>query len=362
MRKRLLPSSTALALTLGLLTATPAAATYAVESITFPGDRSEFYSPFSGPASIRFTFEGDEQNATFELRIRRAGGTAIHTHDVFVTPDEPGLFEIEEFTWPAISVQSGKEYVVAVYRNRTQVASDSFFLLPRLVTVTGATPNPFFPWIDDGYKDTTNVGFDLTADADVEAHVFRPNGVGKCCGTLVRDDGLGSLLTGNRNWSWDGRDEAGDNLAKGDYFVKIRAEDVANVVRWSKPSEVSIARTYRARKSRSKPATSFHHTSPDTAFVIGGGCNVHIDNPRLEILCQGAKVTVFWTWALAANERIERSSVLLDDPGDGCPAIGRKNGHTKHGSSFTVSDTLSGRYMSCDVLEARITYSYPKAS
>jgi hypothetical protein len=361
MRKGLLPAGAALALTFGLLTAAPAAATYAVESITFPGDGSEFYSPFSGPASIRFTFEGDEDNATFDLRIRPAGGTAIHTKDVFVTPDEPGLFEIEEFTWPAITVHSGREYVVAVYRNGNQLASDSFFLRPRLVTITGASPDPFFPWIDDGYKDTTNVGFELAADADVEAHVFRPNGAGRCCGALVRDDSLGSLLAGSRTWSWDGRNGADDNLGKGDYFVRIRAEDAEHLVRWSKPSKISIARTYRARTSRSKPATSFHHASPSTPFVIGGGCIVHVDGEVLEILCQGAKVTVFWRWALASDERIEWSSVVLG-PGDDCPAIGRKNAHTKHQSSLTVSDNLQGRHLSCNVLEAKITYSYPKAS
>jgi len=361
MRKRLLPAGAALAITIGLLTAAPAAAAYTVDSITFPGGGSEFYSPFGGPASITFAFTGNASNATFNVRLRPAGGTAIFQKDVFVTPDEPEGYEVEDVSWPAITVNSSKEFVVAVYRNGTQVASDSFFLHPRLVTITGASPNPFFPWIDDGYKDTTNVGFDLAADAEAEAHVFRPNGAGRCCGTLVRQDGLGGLLAGSRSWTWDGRNGGGDNLGKGDYFVKIRAEDTANVVRWSRPRKVSIARTYRARKSRSKPATSYHHVSPSTPFVIGGGCIVHVDGAVLEIICQGAKVTVFWRWALASNERIEWSSVVLG-PGDSCPPIGRRNAHTKHQSSFTVSDNLQGQHLSCNVVEAKITYSYPKAS
>jgi hypothetical protein len=36
MRTRLLPAGAAMALSLGFLTATPAAATYAVESLTYP--------------------------------------------------------------------------------------------------------------------------------------------------------------------------------------------------------------------------------------------------------------------------------------------------------------------------------------
>jgi hypothetical protein len=168
-----------MALTLGLLTATPSAASYAVERITFPGDRLEFYPPFSGPASIRFTFDGSENSATFNVRLRPAGGAAIHTEDVFVTPDEPGLFETEKFDWPPLSVNSARTYVVAVYRNGTQVASESFFLRPRLVRITGVTPNPFLPWIDDGYKDSTNVEFTLAADASAEGRVFKPNSAGK---------------------------------------------------------------------------------------------------------------------------------------------------------------------------------------
>ena len=92
MRTRILTLGAAMAVAIGLLTATPAAATYAVESrITFPGTNSEFYSPFSGPASIKFSFAGGESNATFNIRLRPAGGAAIHTKDVFVTAADPDL-------------------------------------------------------------------------------------------------------------------------------------------------------------------------------------------------------------------------------------------------------------------------------
>ena len=69
MRTRFLTIGLAMALGLGLLTATPAAAAYAV-AISFPGDNGEFYSPFNGPATIAFTFDGTEADATFSLRLR----------------------------------------------------------------------------------------------------------------------------------------------------------------------------------------------------------------------------------------------------------------------------------------------------
>jgi hypothetical protein len=95
MRTRFLPFGAAMALALGLLTAAPASASYTVESITFPGGYSEYHSSFSGPASIRFTFDGSENDATFSVRIRPARNAAVHTENVFVDADDPnGPFDV----------------------------------------------------------------------------------------------------------------------------------------------------------------------------------------------------------------------------------------------------------------------------
>src|SRR3990170_2198909 len=120
MRKRLLPAGAAMALALSLLTAAPATAGVTVQSITFPGDGVEFYSPFGGPATITFAFTENSNNVTFNVRLRPAGKTAIFQKDVFVTPgDAPGV-QVKNVSWPALTVNTGTEYVVAVYRNGTQ--------------------------------------------------------------------------------------------------------------------------------------------------------------------------------------------------------------------------------------------------
>ena len=212
MRTRLLTLGTAMALTIGLLMPSPAAANHAV-TIEFTGG-SEFYSPFNGPATITFTIDPTDVDVTFSLRLRPTGGTAIHTETAFVDNQDSDGTKVVSFDWPALSVNSPKTYEVAVYRNGSLVEIQSFFLRPRLVTITGATPNPFFPWIDDGYKDTTNVRFDLAAEAQAEARVFRPTSGGRCCGALVRTVDLGSLPAGDNTWAWDGRDGGGANLAE----------------------------------------------------------------------------------------------------------------------------------------------------
>lgn len=366
MRIRIFVSLTALALAIGLLTALPATAAYTVESITFPDAGAEFYSPFGGPATIEFGFLGTESNATFNVRIRPAGGTAIHRKDVFVTPDEADGTETETFSWPPITVNSPRTYVVAVYRFGTQVASQSFFLHPRLVRITDITPSPFFPWIDDGYKDEANVKFTLEQDADAEARVFKANSAGRCCGVRIRDEDLGHLSAGANTWPWDGQGEGAygtaGNRPKGSYFVKIRADDGTLAPALSKPFKVRIERTYRATATKTKPAQNYHHTSASVPIVIGGGCRVTKEPAYLKILCQGGHISVYWRWGLGSSERIESASFVFEPLNAVCPPSIRHVGHTQHESSFTVHEDLAGDKGNCQLITAKITYSFPKAS
>ena len=126
-------------------------------------------------------------------------------------------------------------------------------------------------------------------------------------------------------------------------------------------TKVAIARTYRATKTKSKTASAYHHVGPVTPLVIGGGCIVFRSNGNLQILCQGARVSVYWRWGLSSVDRIERASFVLDTV-EGCPRSIRRTGHTKHGSSFTMNEDLAGASGDCRLVTARITYSYPKAS
>ena len=361
MRKRLVPAGAAMALVLGLLNAAPATAAYTV-GITFPGGFSEFYSPFSGPATIHFTFDGSENDATFSLRIRRVGGSVVHTDSVFVDADDPNGFVDEPFTWPALSVNSARTYVVAVYRNDVKLTSESFQLRPRLAAITGISPNPFYPLLDTGHKDTTTVSFRLLEPAEAEARVFRARSNGHCCGTLVRNAIVdpGGSPSGANEWVWDGRNNGDNEAGVGHYFVKIRADDGTTAPATSKPKKVSIARNYRATAVKTKPGTSYHHTT-ESALVRGGDCFLHDQGSFLQVDCHGAKMTVYYRFGLDSDERIESASFVIDDPNNECGPARRNPGHTKHESFLTVTDSVSG-ITSCHIVTARITYSYLKPS
>ena len=177
--------------------------------------------------------------------------------------------------------------------------------------ITGASPNPFFPWVDDDYKDETFVHFNLQAQADAEARVFKANSAGRCCGALIRNDDIGmNLAAGSHDWMWDGRGEVAHGTAgfrpKGRYFVKIRADEGSAPPATSKPFKVRIERTYRALATKTKPAQNYHHTSASVPIVIGGGCRVTKEPAYLKILCQGGHISVYWRWGLGTSERIER--------------------------------------------------------
>jgi hypothetical protein len=357
MRKRLLPLGAAMAVALGLLTAAPAAATYAVASITFPNGSSEFYSPFSGPATVTFTFAANNPDATFELRLRQSG-TLIRKKTVFIDPDTMTSPHSVDFSWPAISVTSAKTYQIAVYRNGTLRGSpESFLLRPPLVSITGASPNPFFPLLA-GYKDTTNVSFKLVKDANAEARVFKANSTGKCCGSLVRNDstGLTNLTAGPNHWEWDGKNNSNDQAGVGDYFVRIWADDGLVSPALSKPFKVSIARTYRATSTKQKDGILMHHTGPVTSYRRGGNCFVTKDETDrdLWITCLSASFTVYWRWALPTGGRVESASfVYVHVSSEICNG---KKGHTNTDSSLKVGGVGQFR---CRIDTAKITYSVP---
>lgn len=360
MRARVLPLSLAVASVLGLLTSTPAHAAYDAV-ITFPGDRSEFSSPFAGPATIAFAFDGTEADQAFSLRIRQLGREAIHRETILVDADAVTQTKVVRFDWPALTVRAPRTYEVLV-RGGGRTWIESFLLRPPLVTVTGATPNPFLPWIGDGYKDTTRISFDLAANADVTTNIYRRNEAGRCCGSLIRTLPLDSLPDGPHSFDWDGRNEGGSTAAKGDYFVKVTATDLDGVTRTSKPFEVSIARTYLATATRSKPARNLHHVSRVTPLVLGGDCIVEVVNGLVRVLCQGAKVSVHWRWGLGSDERIVGAKTVFGDDMEDCPRSIRRTGHTEHGSSFTMREDLFGAHGHCWLDLVRITYRYPEES
>ncbi|HEX7247240.1 MAG TPA: FlgD immunoglobulin-like domain containing protein, partial [Actinomycetota bacterium] len=187
------------------------------------------YSPFGGPATVTFTFGSGDMASIFDIRLRRPGHGVIKQKAVLVDPDTASSPFDVSFSWQELSVTSPTDYVIEVLRqdDGSKITSGAFTLLPRLVSDLSATPSPFYPLVQDGYKDRTRVGFSLAADSvDTVARVFQADDFGRCCGPEIRTENLGPLANGSRAWTWDGTADDASTVPKGTYFAKVSATDI----------------------------------------------------------------------------------------------------------------------------------------
>ena len=338
----------------GVLTAAPAFAAYGA-IVQLPA--SALYSPYGGPATVTFTFDAGDASAVFTVRIRRPGHGTIKEKDVLVDTTQPSPHAVS-FSWADLSVATPTDYVVDVRRqNGPVITSETFTLLPKLVSGLSATPSPFYPLVQDGYKDHTTIGFSLAADSlDTVVHVFEDDAYGRCCGTEIRTDDLGPLAHGAHTWIWDGAADDASAAPKGTYFVRVEATDPDAISALSQAQKVEITKgLIRETATKEKNGSSYARVADEEDTARGGDCLVSRDGATHvgKVLCANAAISVYWKWGLRPGERIESVSFRIDGGIYGCH---RTLGHTTTSSFLRVHAPPTS---TCEVTSARITYSYP---
>jgi hypothetical protein len=318
MKKRSLALVAVFTVAIGLLSEAPALATYSVTRILLPNGAATFFSPFSGPAEITWDFNDfmesgtNDPNRVFTVRLKKEG-TTVHTDTFNITPGSMTSPHTESFSWPAQSVSAATSYEVevtggAVTRDRT------FTLKPHLVRITSINPNPFFPRITNGFKDTTNVTYKLEGSSNpVKFDIFHANASGDCCGTLVRHDEKANVVLGTRHYIWDGKDDSTAKLPVGRYFVRVTATAFNGQTQSSADTLVRIALYRRVLRTASQNGNDFVRRSPVNKLKGGGACSVTRDNVHRDALiaCHDATVKVFWRWVLGRSPRIRSVSFRL---------------------------------------------------
>jgi hypothetical protein len=317
-----------------------------------------FYSSFRGPATVTFTFGSSDPATIFRVRIREPGHAAIAKQDVLVDPSTQPSPHTVSFSWPKLSVSSPTDYVVDLRRqdDGSVITTAPFTLLPPLVTDLSARPSPFYPLVQDGYKDTTRIAFSLSADnAATVLHVYAGDTYGRCCGTEIRTATLGPLAAGAHRWTWDGRRDNATFPPKGTYFVRVTATDTNAVSATSKPLAVDLTSGLIRLSAKKRKAGSGYAGTADEQDLPGGNCYVTRNKTArsVEILCTNAAISVYWTWGLKPGERIESARFAIDAGYYGCH---KEVSHTKRRSILRVSSPPTS---SCTVTRATITYSYP---
>ncbi|MGZ5351047.1 MAG: FlgD immunoglobulin-like domain containing protein, partial [Actinomycetota bacterium] len=335
----------------GVLVAPPASATFGA-IVQLPA--GTVYSPYGGPATVTFTFAPDDVAAVFTVRLRQPGHAPVKEKDYLVDPATQASPHPVDFPWRNLSVTAPTDYVIDV---RPQggggvITSETFTLLPKLVSDLSATPSPFYPLVQDGYKDDTKIGFWLASDAvDTIVHVFKDDEFGRCCGAGIRTEDLGALVEGAHDWLWDGAKDDASAAPKGTYFARVEATDTDAVSTVSKAQKVVVTKgLIRLTATESKAGSTYSRVADEHATALGGDCNVMRDRTRhqADIVCANADISVYWKWDLGPGERIESVSFQIDDGVWGCH---KKEGHTPTESVLRVHSPPTS---TCGVMTARI--------
>lgn len=317
------------------------------------------YSPFGGPATVTFVFDGSDPAAVFTIRLRQPGHGTVREKDVLVDPAVDESPHAVPFSWPDLSVETATDYVIDVQPQvgGTAITSETFTLYPRLIDDPSANPSTFYPLIDDGYEDTTTIRFTLAVDTTATTvTVFRPDAQDRCCGAAIRTADLGPRAAGTRRWIWDGTRDDASLAPEGSYFVKVRATDPDDVSASSRTLRVEVATgTIRETATKRKVGSAYARAADEVETERGGDCSVtrDLEGRTARILCANAAISVFWKWRLEAGERIEEVRFAIDGRTYGCRA---SKGHTKTESYLRVTSPPTS---TCTVTAAKITYSYP---
>ena len=349
-------SCLALILLAGIVAAAPASAAYGA-IVQLPAGAA--YSPFAGPATVTFTFSPTDPSQVFRIRIRQAGHQpAIKVKDTLIDPANQTSPHDVSFAWKALAATKATTYVVDVRRQSggPVITSESFTLLPALVSKLSASPSPFYPWVLDGFKDHATIGFSLAADtADTVVHVSPANAYGRCCATEVRTDDLGPLAAGAHAWVWDGTKGGGGRAPKGTYFVRISATDLSAISMTSHAQRVDVGKGIIRRTATKQKLGNAFTVAHQRATASGGSCQADriVDNHETFVLCVNAEISIYWAWGLKAKDRIVSVHFAVRRGYYGCPW---KRGHTTTRSFLSVHAPPTTE---CYIGAAKITYSYP---
>ncbi len=315
------------------------------------------YSPYGGPATVTFTFDTDDPAAVFTVRLRRPGHGVLDEDDYLVDPAIHMSPHPVAFDWKDLSVGTATDYVIEVRRQGGEtITSEPFTVVPPLVSDLSASPSPFYPVIEDGYRDESTIRFSLAADtAETAVRIYADDPYGRCCGPLIREHDLGPLAAGQRRWDWDGTRDDASLAPKGAYFVRVAATDTDGASTVSRPLKVEVANGWiRRTATKEKPGSAFARAGDERENARGGDCTVNRDRAQGEalIVCANAAISVTWRWALGTKERIESVAFVIDD---GAFTCARTKQHTAGTSTIRVSAPPTS---TCEVTAARIRYSY----
>lgn len=208
-----------------------------------PGVKTYFYSDPDVP-TVKITAPADNGyvgvNATFKADAKDLAGiqsVKFALNGVVIGTDTSAPYSL---TKNLSAYSAGPHTITATAKDMygREVSTTHTFLIDKTIpTLTGfsAAPNPFFPVLKDGYKDTMTVKF--TTNENVTAHLY----VYESRGRVIRHIS-GPVAAGTRSIVWDGADWSG-KVSTGSFSLRVAVVDKGGNTTWS-PRVYTTIRDY----------------------------------------------------------------------------------------------------------------------
>ena len=211
--------------------------------------------------------------------------------------------------------------------------------------MTEISPNPFYPLVRDGFKDEARVRYRPTQEMTFTARVRNPEG------RMIRNVSLGQEGGWWHVWSWNGRTDEGDVVAReGRYEITLigRADgqriaksrivrvDTKTVRRWGSRTKRGVQTSYRDRK---------------------GNCQFWAYSGNLDLDCWGGDYALA-RWGLTLPRNTTKTGWSVRGR-KGCCAEGviQKDGWKATPRRMTIEVRVT-RWSAYTVNRVKVTYQY----
>ena len=177
--------------------------------INSPKQGEKFLAPFEGRVSVSWSSIADPSDS-YAVIIRKNGS---HYEQCYYSGTN-----LMNGTTTHCSFEGGAgSYVAKVFNDdRLELLdSSSFSVVPRLtLTDVKVRAGTFYPLIRDGFRDTTTIRFRTNKTSNNQIKVKKD-------GRTLKRVQFGSQDGGSHEWSWNGRNRAGQKVKPGNYKIQV---------------------------------------------------------------------------------------------------------------------------------------------
>ncbi len=169
-------------------------------------------------------FNGSENHHTYEIyyikqnELNSEGEYQIYTGAIMYDLQNTGKYEVLISMRQIIEGQPTiGRFLTNIYKPDSTTSVDDDGILPTSIKLYQSYPNPFNP--------VTNIKFELNKSEEVTIKVY--NVLGKEIKLLLKEN----LPTGEHSILWDGKDNKGNSLAGGIYFIQMIAGKYQQIIK-----------------------------------------------------------------------------------------------------------------------------------